>query len=81
MPRRVHLPDERIALTHKFSVGGHEGYLHVGLYPETGLLGEIFIRMAKEGKTLSGLMEAFVTSISVAIQYGVPLRTLCDTLE
>ena len=77
-PHRVRLPDERLALTHKFSVGGHEGYLHIGLYPDTGSPGEIFIRMAKEGSTLSGLMEAFATCVSVAIQYGVPLQTLCD---
>lgn len=74
---RKRLPDERPALTHKFSVSGHEGYLHVGLYPDTNLPGEIFIRMAKEGSTISGLMDAFATSISIALQYGVPLEDLC----
>ena len=74
---RKRLPDERPALTHKFSVSGHEGYLHVGLYPDTELPGEIFIRMAKEGSTISGLMDAFATSISIALQYGVPLEDLC----
>jgi ribonucleoside-diphosphate reductase alpha chain len=75
---RKRLPDERPALTHKFSVSGHEGYLHVGLYPDTDLPGEIFIRMAKEGSTISGLMDAFATSISIALQYGVPLEDLCS---
>lgn len=74
---RKRLPDERPALTHKFSVSGHEGYLHVGLYPDTKLPGEIFIRMAKEGSTISGLMDALATSISIALQYGVPLEDLC----
>ena len=74
---RKRLPDERPALTHKFSVSSHEGYLHVGLYPDTELPGEIFIRMAKEGSTISGLMDAFATSISIALQYGVPLEDLC----
>jgi len=74
---RKRLPDERESLTHKFSVSGHEGYLHIGLYPETKLPGEIFITMAKEGSTISGLMDAFATSISIALQYGVPLEDLC----
>ncbi|MXW84178.1 MAG: intein-containing adenosylcobalamin-dependent ribonucleoside-diphosphate reductase, partial [Rhodothermaceae bacterium] len=76
-PVRRRLPDSRMAFTHKFSVGGHEGYLHVGLYPESGQPGEIFIRMAKEGSTLSGLMEAFAICVSVSLQYGVPLEDLC----
>ena len=76
--KRNRLPDERPAITHKFSVSGHEGYLHVGLYPDTELPGEIFIRMAKEGSTISGLMDAFATSISIALQYGVPLEDLCN---
>ena len=76
-PIRKRLPDERDALTHKFSVAGHEGYLHVGCYPDTDMPGEIFIRMAKEGSTISGLMDAFATSISIALQYGVPLSDLC----
>ncbi len=76
-PFRRKLPDERRAITHKFSVGGHEGYLTVGLY-EDGLPGEIFITMAKEGSTVSGLMDSFATSVSLALQYGVPLKILCD---
>jgi ribonucleoside-diphosphate reductase alpha chain len=76
-PYRRKLADERRAITHKFSVGGHEGYLTVGLY-EDGLPGEIFITMAKEGSTVSGLMDSFATAISLALQYGVPLKVLCD---
>jgi ribonucleoside-diphosphate reductase alpha chain len=76
-PYRRKLADERRAITHKFSIGGHEGYLTVGLYEE-GLPGEIFIIMAKEGSTVSGLMDSFATSISLALQYGVPLKVLCD---
>ena len=76
-PHRVKLPDERQALTHKFSIAGHEGYLTIGLY-ETGMPGEIFLRMAKEGSTVSGLMDTIATMTSMALQYGVPLRTLVD---
>src|SRR5215470_589612 len=76
-PFRRKLPDERQAITHKFSVGGHEGYLTVGLYND-GLPGEIFITMAKEGSTVSGLMDSFATAVSLALQYGVPLKVLCD---
>jgi ribonucleoside-diphosphate reductase alpha chain len=76
-PFRRKLPDERLAYTHKFSVGGHEGYLTVGLY-EDGQPGEIFLTMAKEGSTISGLMDSFATAISLALQYGVPLKVLCD---
>jgi ribonucleoside-diphosphate reductase alpha chain len=76
-PFRRKLPDERRAVTHKFSVGGHEGYLTVGLYVD-GQPGEIFITMAKEGSTVSGLMDAFATAVSLALQYGVPLKVLCD---
>jgi ribonucleoside-diphosphate reductase alpha chain len=74
---RRKLPDERQSFTHKFSVAGHEGYIHVGLY-ETGEPGEIFVKMAKEGSTISGLMDSFATAISLALQHGVPLRLLCD---
>jgi len=74
---RVKLPDERRALTHKFSVSEHEGYITVGTY-ENGQPGEIFLTMAKEGSTISGLMDAFATAISIALQYGVPLQTLVD---
>ncbi|HMB92206.1 MAG TPA: hypothetical protein VKP65_15245, partial [Rhodothermales bacterium] len=77
-PVRKRLPDERPSLTHKFSIAGHEGYLHIGLYPDTHLPGEIFITMAKQGSTISGLMDAFATSISIAFQYGVPLEDLCN---
>jgi len=76
-PRRRKLPDERRALTHKFSVAGHEGYVTVGLY-EDGTAGEIFLTMAKEGSTISGLMDAFATAISLTLQYGVPLEALVE---
>ena len=76
-PFRRRLPDERQALTHHFSVGGQEGYLTVGLY-EDGVPGEIFITMSKEGSTVSGLMDCFATSVSLALQYGVPLKVLCQ---
>jgi len=76
-PVRRHLPAERHALTHKFSVAGHEGYLTVGMY-EDGSPGEIFIVMAKEGSTLSGVMDSFATACSMALQYGVPLQVLVD---
>ncbi len=74
---RRRLPDERPSVTHKFSIAGHEGYLHVGQYPDNGMPGEIFITMAKQGSTISGLMDAFATSISLALQYGVPLEDMC----
>jgi ribonucleoside-diphosphate reductase alpha chain len=78
-PRAVRhrLQDERASITHKFGIAGHEGYLTVGLYPN-GQPGEIFIKMAKEGSTISGLMDAFATSVSIALQHGVPLKTLCE---
>ena len=74
---RRHLPDERRALTHHFSIAGQEGYLTVGVY-EDGLPGEIFITMAKQGSTISGLMDSFATVVSLALQYGVPFEVLCD---
>ncbi|HYG65558.1 MAG TPA: vitamin B12-dependent ribonucleotide reductase, partial [Thermoanaerobaculia bacterium] len=74
---RRKLPDERRAITHKFSINEHEGYLTVGLYDD-GMPGEIFLVMAKEGSTISGLMDSLATSISIALQYGVPLQTLVD---
>jgi len=74
---RRRLPDERHSLTHHFSVGGQEGYVTVGLY-EDGLPGEMFITMAKEGSTVSGLMDSLATAVSLALQYGVPLQVLCD---
>jgi ribonucleoside-diphosphate reductase alpha chain len=78
-PRAVRhrLQDERASITHKFGIAGHEGYLTVGLYPN-GQPGEIFIKMAKEGSTISGLMDAFATSVSIALQHGVPLKVLCE---
>jgi ribonucleoside-diphosphate reductase alpha chain len=76
-PLRKRLPAERTALTHKFEVGGHEGYITVGLYDD-GSPGEIFLRMAKEGSTVSGLMDSFATAVSLALQYGVPLPALVD---
>ncbi len=79
-PMRKKLPDERQSVTHKFSVGGHEGYITVGLY-EDGLPGEIFIKMAKEGSTISGLMDSFATAVSLALQYGVPLQVLVDKFQ
>jgi len=77
---RHRLPDERAGITHHFSIAGHEGYLTVGLYPN-GQPGEIFIRMAKEGSTIAGLMECFGTVVSVSLQHGVPLKVLCDKLS
>ncbi|HVH85258.1 MAG TPA: vitamin B12-dependent ribonucleotide reductase, partial [Terriglobales bacterium] len=74
---RHRLPEERASLTHKFNIAGHEGYITVGLYPN-GQPGEIFIKMAKEGSTVSGLMDAFATSVSLALQHGVPLKVLCE---
>jgi len=76
-PVRHKLSDEREAVTHKFSIAGHEGYLTVGKY-EDGQPGEIFLRMAKEGSTVSGLMDTIATMTSIALQYGVPLKTLVD---
>jgi len=77
LPHRRRLPSERTAVTHKFDIAGHEGYITVGLYPD-GQPGEIFLKMAKEGSTVSGLMDSFATTVSVALQYGVPLRDLVN---
>jgi len=74
---RRKLPDERESITHKFSISGHEGYITVGKY-EDGTPGEIFITMAKEGSTISGLMDSFATMTSLALQHGVPLNFLVD---
>jgi ribonucleoside-diphosphate reductase alpha chain len=78
-PRAVRhrLQAERASITHKFNVGGHEGYITVGLYPD-GSVGEIFVTMAKEGSTVSGLMDSFACGISIALQHGVPLKLLCE---
>ncbi|HJY88205.1 MAG TPA: vitamin B12-dependent ribonucleotide reductase [Candidatus Acidoferrales bacterium] len=77
--QRRKLPVERNSITHKFNIGGHEGYITVGMY-EDGAPGEIFIKMAKEGSTLSGIMDGFALSVSIALQYGVPLKALVDKL-
>ena len=77
--QRRKLPDERKSITHKFSIGGHEGYIIVGMYGE-GAPGEVFIKMAKEGSTLSGFMDGLALSISVGLQYGVPLKAIVDKL-
>jgi ribonucleoside-diphosphate reductase alpha chain len=79
-PVRKRLPDTRVSKTHKFAIAGHEGYVTVGLYPD-GKPGEIFITMSKEGSTISGLMDAFATSISIGLQYGVPLQALVDKFK
>jgi len=76
-PLRRKLPDERRSITHKFDIAGHEGYITAGMY-EDGQPGEIFITMSKEGSTISGLMDSFATAVSMALQYGVPLRVLVD---
>ncbi len=76
-PVRRRLPDERKAITHKFDIAGHEGYITVGLF-EDGQPGEIFLVMAKEGSTISGFADAFAQAISYALQYGVPLQALVD---
>ncbi len=77
--QRRKLPSERKSITHKFSIGSHEGYITVGMY-EDGTPGEIFIKMAKEGSTLSGFMDGFALSVSIGLQYGVPLKALVDKL-
>ncbi len=76
-PMREKMPDERNSITHKFSIGGHEGYITVGMYPD-GRPGEVFISMAKEGSTISGLVDTLATSISYGLQYGVPLKFFVD---
>jgi ribonucleoside-diphosphate reductase alpha chain len=78
-PRAVRhrLEEERRSVTHKFNIGGHEGYIIVGLYPD-GEPGEIFIKMAKEGSTVSGLMDSFALAVSIALQHGVPLKLYCE---
>jgi len=78
-PRSVRhkLQEERASITHKFKVGDHEGYVTVGLYPN-GDPGELFVKMAKEGSTVSGLMDSFALAVSLALQYGVPLKTFCE---
>ncbi len=77
--QREKLPPERNSITHKFVVGGHEGYITVGMYDD-GRPGEIFIKMSKEGSTLSGVMDGLALSLSIGLQYGVPLKALVDKL-
>jgi ribonucleoside-diphosphate reductase alpha chain len=77
---RHRLPGERASITHKFAMAGHEGYVTVGVYKD-GTPGELFIRMAKEGSTVSGLMDSFATAVSLALQHGVPLKLLCDKFQ
>lgn len=74
-PIRRKLPDDRSSITHKFNIAGHKGYITVGLYPD-GSPGEIFITMSKQGSMISGMVDSFATTISIALQYGVPLSTL-----
>jgi ribonucleoside-diphosphate reductase alpha chain len=77
--QREKMPTERASVTHKFSVGGHEGYVTVGMY-EDGRPGEIFIKMSKEGSTLSGVMDGLALTVSLGLQYGVPLKVFVDKL-
>jgi ribonucleoside-diphosphate reductase alpha chain len=77
---RHRLPGERHSITHKFAIAGHEGYITVGLYKD-GTPGELFIRMAKEGSTVAGLMDSFALAVSLALQHGVPLKLLCDKFQ
>ncbi|MBK9071806.1 MAG: vitamin B12-dependent ribonucleotide reductase [Myxococcales bacterium] len=80
MANRYKLPSERASFTHKFSIGGHEGYITVGLYDD-GSPGEIFVRMAKEGSVIAGLMDSFATSVSLSLQHGVPIHVLCEKFK
>src|SRR5262249_45133834 len=77
--QREKMPVERNSITHKFSVGGHEGYITVGMY-EDGRPGEVFIKMSKEGSTLSGVMDGLALTISLGLQYGVPIKVFVDKL-
>lgn len=79
-PYRRKLPDERHSITHKFSIGGHEGYVHVGMYDD-GTPGELFITMSKEGSTISGLMDSFATAVSLGLQHGVPLQSFISKFK
>lgn len=76
-PHRERLPDTRRSVTHKFCIDGHEGYVTAGLY-EDGRLGEVFIKMAKQGSTVSGLTDTVATLLSLCLQYGVPLEKLVE---
>lgn len=75
---RIRLPDERDAVTHRFVIGGeHKGYITVGFYPD-GRPGEIFVKMAQQGSQVSGFADAFAISVSMLLQLGLPLKTVCD---
>jgi ribonucleoside-diphosphate reductase alpha chain len=80
VPRRRRLPDTRASITHKFNVSGHEGYITVGLFDD-GRPGEVFLKMAKEGSTISGLMDTIGILTSLALQYGVPIEALAAKFE
>ena len=80
MSIRYKLPTERSSLTHKFTIAGHEGYITVGLYEDSSP-GEIFVRMAKEGSVIAGLMDSFATAVSLALQHGVPISILCEKFK
>jgi len=77
MSIRYKLPVERRSITHKFQIAGHEGYITVGMY-DSGSPGEIFVRMAKEGSVIAGLMDSFATAVSLSLQHGVPMSILCE---
>lgn len=77
---RLRLPETRSSLTHKFTIDGHEGYLIVGLF-EDGMPGEVFIKMAKQGSTVRGLMDTIGVLTGLALQYGVPIETLAEKFE
>jgi ribonucleoside-diphosphate reductase alpha chain len=77
---RCRLPEERQSMTHRFNIGGHKGYVTVGLYPD-GEPGELFITMAKEGSSVSGLVSSVAQVVSVALQHGVPLKVFCEKFE
>jgi ribonucleoside-diphosphate reductase alpha chain len=76
---RVKLPSERASITHKFSVGGHEGYITVGMYPD-GRPAEVFLKFSTEGSELAGFTDAFATLMSLSLQYGLPLKEIVDKM-
>lgn len=80
LPIRRRMPDERKSITHKFDIAGYKGYLTAGEH-EDGTLGEIFIKMAKQGSTVSGLVDCFSISTSIALQYGAPLKVLVEKFK
>ena len=80
LAQRTHLPRTRESLTHKFSVANFEGYLTIGLF-EDGMPGEVFIKIAKEGSTLSGLIQGFCRALSISLQYGLPLTEAVERFK